>query len=359
MYSSETVESNIVDCLSTSYVEENVYNEELSSEEMNLPSESNLNAWNDVVLLEDSTVTDNAANVESKTIQDDIFEESESVLLPTDENKLRIDLGATAKELVKEIIQNDPEENDKFGQSAAVENVNQTKMVGQSEEIEENQAQEPDVFDLLRENEDLYLYPGFVAEPLSRYTNWRYLVFFDDGWVQYVQHEHIRVLCEDAENVWELIEEAGAKTFIEGYLREFKKKRPIVQVNCIQLVLKRLNVEQNTYFISKVERGQRIQTELGGKWYNAIVNAVDGSLVQIFFEENKRYEWIYRGSTRLFPLYRKLKHVTSVNRNEVTIEYIVIDDEKEPKLPEKLSSPSHRWCILWHGLSAYAVYGSS
>lgn len=74
-------------------------------------------------------------------------------------------------------------------------------------------------------------FPGVVAEPLSHYTSWRYLVFFDDGWVQYVQHENIRMLCEDAENVWELIEEAGAKTFIEGYLREFKKKRPIVQVN--------------------------------------------------------------------------------------------------------------------------------
>lgn len=70
---------------------------------------------------------------------------------------------------------------------------------------------------------------------------------------------------------------------------------------------------------------------MGGKWYNAIVNAVDGSLVQIFFEENKRYEWIYRGSTRLFPLYRKLKHVTTANRNEATIEYIVIDDDKEPE----------------------------
>lgn len=73
-------------------------------------------------------------------------------------------------------------------------------------------------------------YPGVIAEPLSLYTSWRYLVFFDDGYVQYVQHENIRAVCECTENVWELIEEPGAKTFIEGYVKELKKKRPIVQV---------------------------------------------------------------------------------------------------------------------------------
>lgn len=73
-------------------------------------------------------------------------------------------------------------------------------------------------------------YPGIIAEPLTLYTNWRYLVFFDDGYVQYVHHEDIRVICECIEKVWDLIEEPGAKTFIESYMKGFKKKRPIVQV---------------------------------------------------------------------------------------------------------------------------------
>lgn len=34
---------------------------------------------------------------------------------------------------------------------------------------------------------------------------------------------------------------------------------------------------------------------------------VDCSLVKIHFEADNRYEWIYRGSTRLAPLYNKLK----------------------------------------------------
>lgn len=180
-----------------------------------------------------------------------------------------------------------------------------TRVIARFNDTDSSSAETPKA-DQLKNN----FYPGVIAEPLSLYTSWRYLVFFDDGWVQYVNHENIRVVCEASDNVWELIEEPGAKTFIEGYVKELKKKRPIVQV----------------------KRGQRIQTESGGKWHNAIVNNVDGSLVQVFFEDNKRYEWIYRGSTRLLPLYKKLKHVTpSANRNEATIEYIVIDDDKEPE----------------------------
>lgn len=40
--------------------------------------------------------------------------------------------------------------------------------------------------------------------------------------------------------------------------------------------------------------------------YPARVTEVDASLVQMFFESDKRSEWIYRGSTRLEPLYTEL-----------------------------------------------------
>lgn len=153
--------------------------------------------------------------------------------------------------------------------------------------------------------------PGVIAEPLCKYTKWRYLIFFDDGYVQYVHHENIRVICEHADNVWELIEEPGAKAFIQDYAKDCKKKRPFVSA----------------------QRGNRIQTELAGKWYNAIVNDVDGSVVQMYFEDLKRYDWVYRASTRLFPLYRRLKHVKTVTaaKAEPIIEYIEIDDDKEPE----------------------------
>lgn len=127
-------------------------------------------------------------------------------------------------------------------------------------------------------------YPGVIAEPLREYNKWRYLVFFDDGYAQYIVHDDVRVVCEASDNVWEdvVIE---SREFIETYLQQFSKMRPMVQV----------------------QRGQRMMTEWMGKWTNAIVNAVDASLVQMYFEDEKRYEWIYRGSTRLGPLYRQNK----------------------------------------------------
>lgn len=40
--------------------------------------------------------------------------------------------------------------------------------------------------------------------------------------------------------------------------------------------------------------------------YPARVKNVDASLVQMYFDADKRVEWIYRGSTRLEPLYTEL-----------------------------------------------------
>lgn len=129
-------------------------------------------------------------------------------------------------------------------------------------------------------------YPGVIAEPLREYNKWRYLIFFDDGYAQYVVHDDVRVVCEASANVWEDVV-AESREFVESYLQQFSKMRPMVQV----------------------QRGQRMMTEHAGRWINAIVNMVDASLVQMYFEDEKRYEWIYRGSTRLGPLYRQNKQL--------------------------------------------------
>lgn len=38
---------------------------------------------------------------------------------------------------------------------------------------------------------------------------------------------------------------------------------------------------------------------------------VDGSLVKMYFDADGRTEWIYRGSTRLFPLFTELAHAAA------------------------------------------------
>lgn len=60
-------------------------------------------------------------------------------------------------------------------------------------------------------------------------------------------------------------------------------------------------------FYSKVRLtlGQVVTTEWNGKWWVARVTELDCSLVKMQFENDGRCEWIYRGSTRLSPLFEK------------------------------------------------------
>ena len=50
--------------------------------------------------------------------------------------------------------------------------------------------------------------------------------------------------------------------------------------------------------------GQHVSVECEGTWWNAKVEDIDGSLVRVVFSVNGRREAIYRGSTRLLPLFK-------------------------------------------------------
>ena len=56
----------------------------------------------------------------------------------------------------------------------------------------------------------------------------------------------------------------------------------------------------------RLQKGQVVNTEWKGKWWKAKVIEVDASLVKMYFEADHRVEWIYRGSTRLEPLFKEL-----------------------------------------------------
>lgn len=44
-----------------------------------------------------------------------------------------------------------------------------------------------------------------------------------------------------------------------------------------------------------------------GSWQKGKVMEVDGSLAKMFYLNMERQEWIYRGSSRLKPLYREIQ----------------------------------------------------
>ncbi|XP_071440737.1 histone-lysine N-methyltransferase eggless [Hetaerina americana] len=134
-------------------------------------------------------------------------------------------------------------------------------------------------------------YCGVIAENPRSTNNYRYLIFFDDGYAQYVRHEKILVVCESSANVWEDIH-PDSRGFVKKYLEAYPE-RPMVRLN----------------------PGHVLRTEWNGKWWVARVLQVDGSLVHLHFDADGRTEWIYRGSTRLGPLYTEFANATARSQN--------------------------------------------
>ncbi|ESP01220.1 hypothetical protein LOTGIDRAFT_111681, partial [Lottia gigantea] len=118
---------------------------------------------------------------------------------------------------------------------------------------------------------------------------YRFLIFFDDGYAQYTKASEIHKVVSQSDNVWEDVY-PESQDFIRDYLSQYPE-RPMV----------------------RLQKGQGVQTEWNGRWWTAKVMEVDASLVKMYFQADKRTEWIYRGSTRLEPLFKALKTVPSHN----------------------------------------------
>uniref|UniRef100_A0A8C5CHR0 Histone-lysine N-methyltransferase SETDB1-B n=1 Tax=Gadus morhua TaxID=8049 RepID=A0A8C5CHR0_GADMO len=136
-----------------------------------------------------------------------------------------------------------------------------------------------------------WLYAGVVAEMPNNKNRMRFLIFFDDGYASYVTLPELFPVCRPLKRTWEDIEDASCRDFIEEYITAYPN-RPMVLL----------------------KMGQIIKTEWEGTWWRSRIEEVDGSLVKILFLDDKRSEWIYRGSTRLEPMFN-LK-LTSANTQE-------------------------------------------
>ncbi|XP_037129045.1 histone-lysine N-methyltransferase SETDB1-B [Syngnathus acus] len=142
-----------------------------------------------------------------------------------------------------------------------------------------------------KDSHQMWLYAGIVAEMPTTKNQMRFLIFFDDGYASYVNLPDLFPVCRPLKRTWEDIEDGSCRDFIEEYITAYPS-RPMV--------------------LLKV--GQIIKTEWEGTWWKSKVEEVDGSLVKILFLDDKRSEWIYRGSTRLEPMFN-LK-MTTANTQE-------------------------------------------
>ncbi|XP_046453809.1 histone-lysine N-methyltransferase SETDB1-like isoform X2 [Daphnia pulex] len=122
-------------------------------------------------------------------------------------------------------------------------------------------------------------YAGVIAEAPKTLNQYRYLVFFDDGYAQYCTHEQVTMVCQSSRDVWQDIH-MNSRSFVLNYLKQYPERAMV-----------------------KLQRGQTVKTELNGNWFQGRVETVDASLANIYFPSENRFEWIYRGSTRLHPLF--------------------------------------------------------
>ncbi|XP_065572308.1 histone-lysine N-methyltransferase SETDB1-like isoform X2 [Artemia franciscana] len=130
---------------------------------------------------------------------------------------------------------------------------------------------------------DVGFYAGIVAESPRAVNQFRYLIFFDDGYAQYSSCNDLRVVCDQSERVWEDVD-PSALGFIKTYLCQFPE-RPMV----------------------RLKPGDTVRAKHNQNWYETQVLKVDYSLALLKFRNSEeRIEWIYRGSMRLEPLYHEM-----------------------------------------------------
>lgn len=109
----------------------------------------------------------------------------------------------------------------------------------------------------------------------------RYLIFFDDGYVQYQQHKNIRLIVHKSNSIWNDVH-PDFKDFIRNYLDKYPERQMV-----------------------RLTNKHYIRAAYDNKWQYAKVLDVDASLVKLYFKDLKICEWLYRGSSRLYNIYEK------------------------------------------------------
>lgn len=125
---------------------------------------------------------------------------------------------------------------------------------------------------------------GILAELPSRRNRLRFLVFTDDHVPVYVGLPALHLVCRPLENSLDDLPESPHKFFMARYLKDWPYPH-----------------------LTQYKPAMKTNIELNGVLQKCEVQNVDCSLIQVFFLEDKKTEWIYRGSTRLEHMGKILK----------------------------------------------------
>lgn len=169
-------------------------------------------------------------------------------------------------------------------------------------------------------NDQYAFYAGIVGcNRFQRRGQWVYLVFFDDGHVQYVSQRNIRTVYS---------------------LPQFKHVHPNAKKFC-EYYFNGPQMEQVVEI--KAKPGQAVIVHVNGQFERASVleirpkNSDKPQLFHLYFEKWNRYEWIYTGSPRLEKIWKFMtlkKGLWQFNPEADTSTYeLSSDSEDELELP--------------------------
>ncbi|XP_065890411.1 histone-lysine N-methyltransferase SETDB1-B-like isoform X3 [Dysidea avara] len=167
------------------------------------------------------------------------------------------------------------------------------------------------------------LYAGVVAEIPCKENKHRVLVFYDDGFAQYTTLDRVHLVCESGCNIWEEVAK-HSREFIQRYLDSYPI-RPMV----------RLKISEELF------------VEWRGKWMKAVVTQIDCSLVRVLFSETRMHEWLYRGSTRLEPIFIALTPKKGQN--------VSIPTKKSRQYVECSSNKEKKFLIVYDHFDMYSL----
>lgn len=147
-------------------------------------------------------------------------------------------------------------------------------------------------------NDNTAFFAGIISDSKYKKDNvWHYLIFFDDGFIQYVEHSRIRLVFTKSSYKYS---HQNLNRFCEYYFTGPSfDKTPEMDCNIGSVVQVYVNGAFNKAYIVNEFK---------------LNNHKLPTMFQIYFDKWKRYEWIYSGSPRFELIWKHLNRSKSLDK---------------------------------------------